>query len=562
MVRSKKVNKSVISLPSDLRKNGVIDSSISSFDFYEQANIQGMVGKIENIFRTSSKKEKGGVVTNLDFFQIPKFSDDPVENKQKIASWLNEAFDVYVHPEKDKNSDLFLRKDLNDYLLEIRDEKISNDRCLSLLEKKEVQRLNAVLQKAKDYLAEELYIDIPNNLNICFKTKREILDFLNIVSLKISQKNRPYVCALLKVSRAILYIENNPRLQNLVEKSQAFEHQIWESFNTGKNLDEVNSDKYKSLAAQTEYGGFGIIGFDVRDKSLNRMISKLLRKPEADFGSIINDGVGGRLVVNARSTEKAIALFTKKHGFRFKNSENASRGAAKGKDIYLVKNLEDGTPVEIQISTPRNIQKGESGIYDHRVYSATQNLLAACRLFGGISPARVKAIMNSLASIIGVKKSGLDKKLKELFFFHPENKRWYSYEYVYRTKNKGIVPVSWYKSMLNGLSREFNQKIDDVLYGESDLQFILENGKFPASFSMNHKKSMLSFLKKKKGVSSVLMKLLEAQIFLDRFNKYSNSSFCSQNDMKKIISDKKIPEKFNVSQKHMLEDFLRVEELV
>lgn len=407
------------------------------------------------------------------------------------------------------------------------------------------QKLGEIIGDAQDYAANHLGIISPRGLETeigrligTINTRRNVRQALysfleKAQSFKKHSRNTPYVCAFLKILSASLSYHLSPELHELDEKTQEFA----EDFVGQMNSPGIRSTK--DLETRLEKGSiirisptirdtdnFMVADIKFRDKSKFSIFDKFLRKASDTAERIVKDGVSARIVLkenkNGEADFHSCEQWLQAMGFEPKSQHtNLTRGEGKDEERYYVKELEDGTHAEIQVTTNRGIKKSESGIFDHRVYKMKQRLLIYARLFGSFSQ---KVLDNSISELLAevnadssrVSEESLKNEIKKFFFAISNNSetrkkpRYTSYDFVSRQILTETLPERFYSSFYQALTRA---EFGDIYLSDAEWEEIFDTRIFPERLhdNLEQQQKIVALLKTKKGIPKLLIRELELQ---------------------------------------------------
>jgi len=353
------------------------------------------------------------------------------------------------------------------------------------------------------------------------KSSQAIVEFV----LKSSQLGRNafssvLVCALLKIADVIFYTQNSPALQNLEQKTKAFGNVLVSHMNAGvSSLEELEQLflQNKIVPVSFEGGHFVLDEFYLKTKSDERIVGKLLRKPETDASMIVRDGIRARFVVK-QSDLAFVLLWLEYLGFVEKKTKVSTSSSVAHNIVYMLGKF-DHTHVEIQVSDRDTFRNLEGGVFRHEVFQSIQKISILMRLFSSVSDQRFQKEFDLLfqnsshGETRSFCRSDLEQHFRKYFFKDPQCGRWYSYDYEFRVHHRGIFSPDRFRRVFLSFLHDFvlfpRWKLLEIV-SFSDLVFIFDQKRFPESFFVEQKELFLQFLSEKKGIPPVFFQFLKA----------------------------------------------------
>ncbi len=382
--------------------------------------------------------------------------------------------------------------------------------------------LQEIFLQSVEYLEEYLEIEVPKQLkshiDLFHRGFAEVLKFLSL-----SHVNRPnkrlgaFVCALCSIAETIHYTRSKPdELTSLQEKTKDFAEFIIQKGNMGVvSLDDLEQRfSLKSIVPVSFEGGyFKMKSIEFDTKKEHRIWSKLLRIADKDRSDIVKDGIRCRICVDANQKEEVIRWLSSLQ-FEEKKSSNTTRSAQWDAITYMTGKFQ-GSNVEVQITDEEMMKRSDWGVLRHEVYEEIQKMLILSRLFGSVSVARMEQKKKDLVHHYAVDEEALEKRMNQFFFKNRDTNRYYSYEYEFRMRGKGIYKSHRFDGLLDYFLTEFYKREDlrslrSISY--ETLESIIREKKIPDDLSIDKSQEIYDYMRTKKGVSLSLLKGLELDL--------------------------------------------------
>jgi len=332
------------------------------------------------------------------------------------------------------------------------------------LDKKSLEQVNLVLGEVKEFLLDELHLQMPKEIQnqSNFKNWEEVVSFLERAKAfrKAGKANlAPYYCGVAKAMRAIWEFHKHG-FENMQKEGEYFYDQLFQADAAGtQHFHKTHHDaEWDTLGIHTSNNSWiSDVKASFRGKGDFRWFSKLIRKPELDADEV-SDALGLRFEIKNISDAEKIAPFliqfladkrvsqitienknllhvdqikrlmaTSKNlplggcDIHFESDENLASSSCYA-DLKLTGHInmpeggktgamEHARSFEIQLVLVDN--KNEKGFAHHAIYEAKQKLSVVSRLFGPFNEKYFNLICAEAAEHTGMNQKKIKTHLLE-----------------------------------------------------------------------------------------------------------------------------------------------------